>query len=509
MIIAAIRALSLANLLVLPFWIFVAFLGTPMDKAFLLNRYHHDHGLINEMGLVSLGAALLLTFLLGVFIYLVMTKWRAAVWSRRLVYGLLVIGAIGALNAIRINYLPSLSMAGLLTFERAGPWLILGGVLVVGWLMVAMRRHVELQTEIILMGLAPLALMVLINGVWAISLLRLPDSGWISKNYALQDYRTAPVFDGRRVLIFIFDAWDYEETFETPRAEIRLPEINRLAKGSILLRARPFDKNTLRAIPAVVTGRPLERVRAASGSDLKVQYAGSLDWLRLSQQQTVFDDIRALGGNVALVGTAYHPLCYLFRRAVVSCAGMGYWPHRTRENVLSRLDDVVQVIVQQYPAVRRLMRRRHIQRHALPAADAYLKNVERIEAALSDPRHHLVYVHLMMPHGPFIYNSKTDDFMPASLDPKYYPDALELVDRTIGRIRGAMEADGSWSKTLVAFTADHGRDGHIPILLHHPQAGPMPPTGNVTPYGLRALVSAYLKGQAPSATDTLAFFRVR
>ena len=47
----------------------------------------------------------------------------------------------------------------------------------------------------------------------------------------------------------------------------------------------------------------------------------------------------------------------MFRRAVNSCYGMGYWPNRNREHVLTRLDDVLRSISLKVPGVVRLKAR--------------------------------------------------------------------------------------------------------------------------------------------------------
>jgi hypothetical protein len=57
------------------------------------------------------------------------------------------------------------------------------------------------------------------------------------------------------------------------------------------------------------------------------------------------------------------------------------------------------------------------------------------------------------PHHPNIYDRGADEI---STKPKHsYLDNLELVDRTLGDLRQAMEAAGVWERTVVLVTSDH------------------------------------------------------
>ncbi|MDC0033490.1 hypothetical protein OAJ57_02880 [Alphaproteobacteria bacterium] len=285
------------------------------------------------------------------------------------------------------------------------------------------------------------------------------------------------------MVIFIFDTWGYEETFETRKADFQLPEIRRLAGESITFRSKAFGSNTLLAIPALMTGKPLKELRPTRGIDLELRFQGKQRWVRFSRQKTVLNDVAEAGGNVALVGTGYHPLCYLFRRAVAHCAGMGYWPKRTDETILSRIDDIIRGVFSQFPGVLRIVRTLSPKRHPLAAADGFLRTVDQIETALTDSRHQLVYVHLILPHAPYIYDRRTDKFIPPTTDPEYYFDALELVDWTIGRIRHTMKkigrGAGPWRSSLpitdTTVTCPSSSICLVPKL--HVQPKPLSPTG--------------------------------
>jgi hypothetical protein len=66
----------------------------------------------------------------------------------------------------------------------------------------------------------------------------------------------------------------------------------------------------------------------------------------------------------------------------------------------------------------------------------------------------LVFVHLPVPHAPYIFQRKTGEF--AHTGDSSYFDNLVLADRAFGEIRRTMEDAGMWNITSIVVTADHG-----------------------------------------------------
>ena len=63
------------------------------------------------------------------------------------------------------------------------------------------------------------------------------------------------------------------------------------------------------------------------------------------------------------------------------------------------------------------------------------------------------YVHWPVPHPPGIYDRRADA-LEATKESSYL-DNLRLVDRTLGELRRAMEATGTWDDTTILVTSDH------------------------------------------------------
>jgi len=124
-------------------------------------------------------------------------------------------------------------------------------------------------------------------------------------------------------------------------------------------------------------------------------------------------------------------------------------------------------------------------------------------------------LHLPVPHPPYFYNAATgiNDRAAAPItgifeqNQQGYIDALALTDRTLGKIRRAMEQAGVWDTTSVLVSSDHPyrhrpaldgklRSKHVPYLLK--MSGAMQP-GNydreISALITRKLILAMLSGE--------------
>ena len=87
----------------------------------------------------------------------------------------------------------------------------------------------------------------------------------------------------------------------------------------------------------------------------------------------------------------------------------------------------------------------------------------------------LIYLHIMLPHKPIIFNRQTGRMTPFNYSPWGYYDNLALTDKCLGEIRRTLENAGLWESTTVLVTSDHpwrkakkytGKvDSRVPLLL--------------------------------------------
>jgi hypothetical protein len=87
----------------------------------------------------------------------------------------------------------------------------------------------------------------------------------------------------------------------------------------------------------------------------------------------------------------------------------------------------------------------------------HVKSLKRIAhegaSAAADGALSLVMIHFPIPHYPYIYDRRKDDFtFEGGHD---YFDNLKLVDRTLGDLRHSMEQAAMWDNTVVLVSSDH------------------------------------------------------
>ena len=84
---------------------------------------------------------------------------------------------------------------------------------------------------------------------------------------------------------------------------------------------------------------------------------------------------------------------------------------------------------------------------------AYQRTQQQALALVKNPQLGFVFLHWLIPHRYGIYDREKNDFSLA--ERTNYVDNLELVDRTIGELRQALEDSGQWDRTAVLITSDH------------------------------------------------------
>ena len=116
------------------------------------------------------------------------------------------------------------------------------------------------------------------------------------------------------------------------------------------------------------------------------------------------------------------------------------------------------------------MRRSHIAR--------LREVIENAADLAADSSYALVLLHLPLPHSPWIWDRRTNQFRVTILGDDGYLDNLALADRVLGRMRDEMTRRGIWDATTLIVTADHpwrvklnqGRstDRRIPLMIKLP-----------------------------------------
>lgn len=275
---------------------------------------------------------------------------------------------------------------------------------------------------------------------------------------------------GVRVLWLVFDEFDFRVAFAQRPATVRLGELDRLSSQSIFAtNAYPPAGETFLSMPALITGRLVSEARRRGPDDLMIKFGDGTEAAPWSGQPTIFSRAREAGLNTALIGW-YHPYCRILGSSLTRCAWesgdlpvfrvsrevtldappstgvrgvAAYMYEHFRKAALTI--PLVNFMIPEVTDRTELRRKKHVANHE----DTYRQAAE----AATDPSLDVVMIHWQIPHYPNIYNRSEDRISVASN--QGYLDNLELVDRTLGDIRRAMESNGTWDRTAVLITSDH------------------------------------------------------
>ncbi|MCC6420281.1 MAG: sulfatase-like hydrolase/transferase, partial [Gemmataceae bacterium] len=252
----------------------------------------------------------------------------------------------------------------------------------------------------------------------------------------------------RRVAWILFDEWDQRLTFETSRDNRRLPQLDRFRAGALYAdRALPPGCSTLVSIPSLLTGQVVSRLSPKSAADASLTLWGDGRSLNLSEAETVFDRARKLGARTAAVGW-YFPYCRAAGRSLDVCAWSDF--ELPQDAVGARWSGMPRSLFESDG--HSLFGQ---SQYALKHRSIISRTVEDAVAASGRADLELVFIHLPIPHPPFVYEAATGRMTLRNSPVTGYWDALELMDATLGRLRGAMERAGLWDSTAVILSSDH------------------------------------------------------
>lgn len=265
-----------------------------------------------------------------------------------------------------------------------------------------------------------------------------------------------------RVLWFVFDEMDQRMTFSERPPTVALPEIDRLRSQAIYAsNAYPPASETLMSMPALLSGKLISNVKLLHANELMITFAGAKDAVPWGTQPNVFSKAREADFHTAVVGW-YLPYCRMIGDSLTTCSWqmLQHWDDQGK-TVSNFMLKQIKPLIGRIPfagslgLTRKLMTDGHA-RLALAREKhmgAYLTIFEDAKKVATNPDLDLILVHWPVPHPPGIYDRSKDDF--ALDEGSSYLDNLELMDRTLGEIRRAMEGYGIWENTTVLITSDH------------------------------------------------------
>jgi hypothetical protein len=287
---------------------------------------------------------------------------------------------------------------------------------------------------------------------------------------------------------------------------LQFPEFDRLRRESLAASdAKPPGDFTITSMPALILGRQLSAVNTYDTCDLKITFADTGENATWRGQPSVFSGARQLGCNTALVGW-YLPYSRELGDALNFCEWHSipmYEPARDKTFAAN--------LVQQIESLSGLI---HLGTLSIKMYEESLQSSLRLA---TNSAYGFTLLHLSVPHRPGIFLADQNRLTPfaatriARVHP--YLDNLALADRTLGKLRRAMETSGQWDKTWVIVSSDHSwrqsrlfdnrRDFRVPYLIKPP--GPATGSRYERPFNTivtHDLILAILRGELTDQTDT-------
>lgn len=298
----------------------------------------------------------------------------------------------------------------------------------------------------------------------AFALLSIVQLLWIAHWKPATQQRTAtwttspqPPRDHPRLIWIVFDELSYDQVFEHRDQALSLPNFDALRNQStVFTNVQPVAYKTVKAIPSLLIGQPVDDVRYRFDNTFLVHYTNQRGWHKVTGAQTVFRDAQQNGWRTAVVGW-YNPYCGIYGDAVDQC----YW--MARETLVGIMD-------QEYTFWRNVSTPfshgiRKIEGATYDMHDTCDDNVRYHRDVNIDLRQHamqllqtdqadFVFLHLPVPHAANIWDRSKHQYIDTC--GRSYLDNLALADLTLGNLMQILEASSRWKDTTLIVEGDHG-----------------------------------------------------
>lgn len=259
-------------------------------------------------------------------------------------------------------------------------------------------------------------------------------------------------FNSARVVWILFDEWDYRLTFSERPEGVSLPHFDKFRASSVFFRnAYPPCRCTEISVPALLNGRLIDEAWPLGTSELRLLLHDDKSHRLWTEQRTIFQEVRALGVNAAVLGW-YHPFSRLFGDQVVRCM---WYPGNTQESSLGE-----GYLATLFNLARSLFETPRLSPFgpslvAWAAVNRFRDSLRDATTLLRDEQLGFVLLHFAIPHAPFIFDRRTRTFGIKNPTPTDYFGNLELADITLGQIGETMRECGTWDESTVILSSDH------------------------------------------------------
>lgn len=281
----------------------------------------------------------------------------------------------------------------------------------------------------------------------------------------LAAYRPTRVIPNRfeakkRVIVNLFDEFDYRVGFLDRPKDLDLPEMDYWRKHSWFANnARPPGPSTAYSIPSFFIGQKLIEPLALVNNRLSyaMRNPDGTTMRRIWREQTnLFHELRASKTKSAVIGW-YLPYCRMLRAAdyCERFPHYNFFKYPYSDSVATSMKNFFLELAHIRPS------------RALHHKMTYESVLESSEKILADPSYQFVFIHWPVPHAPWIYDRETKSVTSRNAKTSAgYLDNLALMDETLRRQRELLQKINQWDENSVIVMSDHGwnssaeYDGH-------------------------------------------------
>ncbi len=343
---------------------------------------------------------------------------------------------------------------------------VLRGMVGIPWLSLNFFVHAPIWLNVlVLLGSVGLGFLIfrkrklafpfLFGFLTFISPLALFHAGWSVRNLFHDNYGdtalAAPIKQNTenktRVVWVIFDTMEQRSTFTARPAGLELPELDALKNQSVYgTNVYSPGVRTHYSLGSYLTGKIVRLAYPAHGTDSRLFFKDDDKEYLFGKVPSLFDKARAMGYRTGLVGW-YHPYCRMMSHSLDQCVYHSV-NERLADHPTPDLGKSIKIHLS------KVFPRRKI----VPAVEGYQFLSDAAVKMVADPSLGLVFLHMPVPHPPWVYDRKTGEIKDVDTDfrdEEGFWGNLALADITLGRLRVALQEAGLWDSTTLLVSSDH------------------------------------------------------
>lgn len=256
-----------------------------------------------------------------------------------------------------------------------------------------------------------------------------------------------------RIIWIILDELSYQQVYERRFPALDLPAFDQLAsEATVFTQVAPAANATELAVPSLMTGLPVDHIRAGGDGTLRLLHNPDTGrWQLFHPQDTVFQDALNHGFRTGVAGW-YNPYCRVLPEVLDRCQ----WVLRETDGGIPSDGSLASNAAAPWTHLIEKFRRSGSDGIDEAAIRAHIADYADILSAgdrlLQDSSIDFLFLHIPVPHPGGIYDRRTRTF---TTHRSSYIDNLALADSYLAHVRQVLEQRGEWDSSAIVVMGDH------------------------------------------------------